>query len=79
MNYILSNADVAIYLDALEIAKENSQPKVSYEVKPTYLNKNEDLVSYSVGRLVRINDPELKFQNVRGYISGITLDLDSPS
>ena len=79
VNYILSNADVAIYLDALEIAKENSQPKVSYEVKPTYLNKNEDLVSYSVGRLVRINDPELKFQNVRGYISGITLDLDSPS
>ena len=30
--YSLSNTETAIYLDALQIAKENAYPKVSYEV-----------------------------------------------
>ena len=79
LNYLISNADVSIYLDALEIAKENAEPKVSYKVKANYIS--QDFVNFtynSIGRLVRINDQDLKFNNVQGYISGFTLDLDNP-
>lgn len=77
INYILSNADISIYLDALEIAKENSQPKVSYDVKIKHFIDN-DFSLYKLGSLIRINDLDLKLQNARGYISGINLDLDNP-
>jgi len=30
IKYSLSNADTSIYLDAIEVAKENAVPKVSY-------------------------------------------------
>jgi len=33
MKYTLSNADTAIYLDALKVLKENAYPKVSYSLK----------------------------------------------
>ena len=77
--YTLSNASTAIYLDALEIAKENAFPKVSYTITPNVLN--EDIVSTLYKRLnwlVMINDVQLKFNNVFGYISKLTLDLDAP-
>jgi len=31
-----------------------------------------------IGNIIRINDNDLKFKNVRGYISGFSLDLDNP-
>ena len=31
-----------------------------------------------MGNIVRINDTDLKFKNVRGYVSEITLNLDTP-
>lgn len=78
-NYTISNADTAIYLDALEVAKQNAEPKVSYEVKPNIFNSKYCATIYNkIGNIIRINDTDLKFQNVRGYISGLTLDLDSP-
>ena len=79
IKYSISNADTSIYLDALEIAKENSIPKVSYEVKPNIFNSEVCQCIYNqMGNIVRINDEDLKFKNVRGYISGFTLDLDNP-
>ena len=78
MNYFLSNADTSIYLDAIDIAKENSQPKVSYEIKPNNFNSQIYQTIYNrLGNIVRINDTDLKFDNVRGYISSLTLDLDN--
>ena len=77
--YVLSNASTAIYLDALEIAKENAYPKVSYTVEPNVLNP--DIIStlyQKLNWLVMINDHMLKFKNVFGYISKLTLDLDHP-
>lgn len=79
INYILSNADVAIYLDALQVAKENASPKVSYNITANYFD--EDFINFSpslLGYLVRINDQDLKLNNTKGYISEITLDLDNP-
>lgn len=31
-----------------------------------------------LGQLAHINDDELKFENVQGYISEVDLDLDKP-
>ena len=77
--YTLSNANVQIYLDALRISKENAWPKVSYEVTPTLLNLDLSRTLYNrLAQLVMINDPELKFEDTFGYISGMTLDLDAP-
>jgi len=79
LKYTLSTAADAIFLDAQEVMKENSTPKVSYEITP--LAKDVDLIKYAynrIGQLAHINDHELKFKNVMGYISEVNLDLDKP-
>ena len=79
INYTISNADTSIYLDALEVAKENSEPQVSYEVTPeAFQSQALNDIYNKMGYLVRINDSDLKFENVRGYISSFTLKLDAP-
>lgn len=79
IGYTLSNAGTAIYLDAIEIEKENAYPKVSYTVDPNILNK--DIISTLYDRLnwlVMINDHQLKLVNTFGYISKLELELDFP-
>ena len=77
--YILSNAATSIYLDAQEILKENSEPKVSYNVEINVLNEEYLKILYSMlAQLVIINDVELKFENMYGYISQIQMKLDAP-
>ena len=79
VNYSLSTADTDIYLDAIEVLKENAYPKVSYTVKVNYLNNDYvENIYNTLGYVGHINDADLKFNNVRGYVSSITLDLDSP-
>ena len=79
IDYIVSNAELNIYLDAREVAKTNSIPQVSYEIDVTAIDKNLLKSSYKqLNRLVNINDYELKFQNVKGYISNLELKLDKP-
>lgn len=79
VNYVLSNADVAIYLDAQEVSRENAYPKVSYEITPNILNAGLTHVLYQkLAQLVMITDIELKLQNTFGYISEVELDLDNP-
>ena len=79
INYTLNNAGLMIYLDAIKILKENSMPKVSYNITPKLVKKNfiKNMYAY-MHYLVHINDYELKFNNVMGYISGIELKLDTP-
>ena len=79
ISYELSNADVLIYLDALEVSKENAEPKVSYTIKLSvydpYIIHN---IYKKLSKIVHINDVQLKFENVQGYISHIEMDLDMP-
>lgn len=79
IEYNTSNAAVAMYLDALKVSKENAFPKVSYEVKITTFNKEIIRNLYErLDQICYINDAELKFKGVRGYISEIEMDLDNP-
>lgn len=80
VSFSVSNADISIYLDALKVMKENSTPKVSYSIKLNVLNERLIQEAYNqLNRIVHINDVELGFENVQGYISSITLNLDNPS
>lgn len=77
--FSLYNINTAIYLDALQVMKENSMPKVSYTVEPNFINNRLYYALYrNLNRIVNINDKDLKLVNVQGYISKITLDLDNP-
>lgn len=79
ITYTLSNAALALYLDALEISKTNAFPQVSYSIDVSALNEKFIKTAYSqLNRIVNINDAELKFDNVRGYISELELNLDNP-
>ncbi len=81
VEYEISNADLNIYLDALQVSKTNAYPKVSYSLDVAITNKAKNFIqdAYNkLGRIVYINDHDLKFNNVRGYISGLTLSLDMP-
>lgn len=75
----LSNAGLFMYLDAVQVMKENAYPRVSYEIKPTFVN--DEFIRYAykyLNYIVHINDPELKFEYVKGYITELHLKLDSP-
>ena len=77
--YTLSNADLSIYLDALQISKENAFPKVSYDIKPNVINSNFISTDYmALNRVVNINDIDLKFEDVKGYISKVEVHLEVP-
>ncbi len=79
IKYSISNASTAIYLDALQVHKENAYPKVSYTVSPTILNKNLIRTLYKIlNRIININDNELKLHDAFGYVSELDLDLDHP-
>ena len=79
INYILSNASTAIYLDAIKVSNENAVPKVSYTIDPNILDKRVlSTLQNRLNWLVMINDVQLKFNNVFGYISHMELDLDFP-
>lgn len=78
-NYILSNDALFVYLDAIQVLHENAYPRVSYDVDTTVVNENFTSTAYKqLNRICSINDTELKFDNVRGYISELRLDLDHP-
>lgn len=77
--YTLSNVDVSIYLDAIKVMKENAYPKVTYDVELSALNPELLYTTYDkLNQIVRINDNDLKFEDVNGYISEINMKLDKP-
>ena len=79
INYTLSNAELNIYLDAKEVLKSNAYPQVSYEMSVAMLDT--DLIKNiykQLNCLAHINDYELKFENIKGYISNLELNLDQP-
>ena len=75
--YSISNAALSLYLDALEVSKTNAMPQVSYTAEISALNENFIKFAYqNLNRIIGINDTELKFEDVQGYISELELDLD---
>lgn len=77
--YTLSNIDVSIYLDALNVMYENSRPKVSYDVELSVLNPEFVHTAYRrLNQIVHINDNDLRLEDVSGYISTVTMKLDKP-
>ena len=78
-HYAMSTAAEAVYLDAVEVLRENSVPKVSYTMAPLAIEQTFVKNAYArLGQLAHINDQELKFENVQGYISEVDLNLDKP-
>ena len=58
---------------------DSSKPKASYTVTINMVNHEFIRTLYKqLAQLAMINDVELKFENVFGYISEIALDLDQP-
>lgn len=79
LTYNIKNGGTYAYLDAIRILKENSMPQVSYTITPNILNREFVRTLYNnLGQIAKINDFELKLENVFGYISSINLDLDQP-
>ena len=77
INYVFSNASTSIYLDAKKISEENAKPKVSYEIDINLINPNLSRELYNkLAQIIIINDVDLKFNEVFGYISQLELDLD---
>ena len=75
--YIISRANEMLYLDAKEVAFENSRPRYSYEVE--VVNIPSETTNCELGQLVYINDYSLGMHHVSGYIDTISLALDQPS
>ena len=65
-----------LYLDAKNVARENSYPKYSYEL--SVANTPDNVGFYELGQLVFINDYLMGVSAATGYISGITYKLSNP-
>lgn len=79
ISYALSNAALSLYLDALEVSRTNASPQVSYTLEVSAMNQEFIEVAYkNLNKIVSINDSDLKFEDVQGYISELDLNLDNP-
>jgi len=65
-----------LYLDAKNVARENSYPKYSYKL--SVANTPDNIGFYELGQLVFINDYLMGVSAATGYISGITYKLSNP-
>ena len=66
-----------LYLDARQVAKDNSKPKYSYEVEIG--NIPDEMEHIELGQLVYVCDWTIDAERERGYVSGIKYQLDQPS
>lgn len=74
--YQVSRANEMLYLDAKQVAKDNSKPKYSYEVEIG--NIPDDINQVELGQLCYVCDHTVDAARERGYISEITYQLDAP-
>lgn len=74
--YQISRANEMLYLDAKEVAFENSRPRYSYSLSVANIPDENQVVE--LGQLAYINDYSLGVHAATGYISGITFDLAKP-
>lgn len=76
ISYEVSRANDDLYIDATQVALENSYPNYSYSL--TVANIPENIKRISVGQMVYINDFILGMQRVSGYVDKIEYKLDQP-
>lgn len=76
VNYQVSRANEMLYLDAMQVAKDNSRPRYSYEVE--LANLPNQLKSIELGQLAYINDHLLGVRAASGYVDEIEYDLSMP-
>lgn len=75
--YQVSRANEMLYLDARQVAKDNSKPKYSYEVEIG--NIPDEMKHVELGQLVYVCDHTIDAERERGYVSEIKYQLDQPS
>ena len=75
-SFRVSRANEQLYLDAKQVALDNSQPKYSYDL--TIANIPDEIREILLGQLVYINDYSLSIYQATGYVSGFELALDDP-
>ena len=83
VSYHVSQANEALYLDAKQVAKDNSKPKFSYDISVALIsaweeNKLQKMPYIELGQLAYISDPILGVHAATGYVSEITYKLDKP-
>lgn len=76
VSYQVSRANEMLYLDAMQVAKDNSRPRYSYEVE--LANLPNQLKSIELGQLTYINDHLLGVHAASGYVDEIEYDLSMP-
>jgi hypothetical protein len=76
ITYQVSHANDMLYLDAKTVAKDNSQPKLSYSI--SIANTPDEIKEIKLGQLIFINDYSVDVRRAPGYVSGLTLKLDAP-
>lgn len=76
VNYQVSRANEMLYLDALQVARDNSRPRYSYEVE--LANLPNQLNAIELGQLAYINDHLLGVHAASGYVDEIEYDLSVP-
>lgn len=76
VSYQVSRANEMLYLDAMQVAKDNSRPRYSYEVE--LVNLPNQLKSIELGQLAYINDHLLGVHAASGYVDEIEYDLSMP-
>ena len=76
VSYQVSRANEMLYLDAMQVAKDNSRPRYSYEVE--LANLPNQLKSIELGQLAYINDHLLGVHAASGYVDEIEYDLSMP-
>lgn len=75
--YQVSRANEMLYLDARQVAKDNSKPKYSYEVEIG--NVPDEMNSIELGQLIYVCDHTVDASRERGYVSELKYQLDQPS
>ena len=76
VSYETSAANEMLYLDARQVAKDNSIPRYSYSL--TLSNLPHDFKHIDLSQLVYINDYSLGIHAATGYVNEITYHLDEP-
>lgn len=76
VSYETSTANEMLYLDARQVAKDNSIPRYSYSL--TLSNLPHDFKHIDLSQLVYINDYSLGVHAATGYVNEITYHLDEP-
>ena len=74
--YGISRANEQLYLDAKDVAYDNSYPRYTYDL--TIANLPGVFQIIDLGQLIYINDHAVGIHAATGYVSEVTLKLDQP-